>query len=158
MSGVAESMIENIDWAVFCASIPQAEAFAGALGALLGAEDSEAAEAAWWGIENFAFAQETVYELAVPTTDVLFAALIDRRSELVREWIVEVLYFITTGGSADDPTIPERCRDRARLGLWLLAREATVRCGPGRDRILDVIDSVDKPFCAVLRHAIESEA
>lgn len=158
MSGIAERLLGAIDWAAFSASPPQADTLARAVGELIGAENPETAERAWWGIENTAFSQDTVYELAVPTTDVMLAALVDQRPEFVREWIVEVLYFITSGGSADNPAIPGRCRDRARLGLWLLAKEAKARNGPARRRVLDVIDSVDESFGAVLVGTLEVES
>lgn len=112
------------------------------------------AERAWWNIENVVFSQDTIYGAAEPTVEVLLAALVDERPPLVRGWILEALFFLLKGGSQEDPLLPERCRTRARLGVWLLAREARIASGAERELILTLVSSLEPQLTPVIRAAL----
>lgn len=118
--------------------------------------DAEAEQVWWNSFENKVFAQNTIYGAAEATINVLLAALADERPRLVKAWIIELLFFLLNGGSVDDPTLAERCREQARLGLWLLAQEARVASELDRDRVLDVIECIDLQRADFVRAALTS--
>lgn len=101
-----------------------------ALAELIDAESPEAAENAYWRIENRAFVQGQLYESAVAVAHVLLAALVDdSRPAFVRGCLLELLFQCVAGESdeseveAGRPDLGTQCRDVARLGLWLLYRD-----------------------------------
>ncbi|HEX2347681.1 MAG TPA: hypothetical protein VHI51_04515 [Ktedonobacterales bacterium] len=118
--------------------------------------DAEAEQVWWKSFENKVFAQNTIYGAAEATINVLLAALADERPQHVRGRILELLFFLLNGGSDDDPTLAERCREQARQGLWLLAQEARVASELDRDRVLDVIECIDLQRADFVRAALTS--
>lgn len=142
--GYGEYLINSTDWSSFalCGS-QSAEDLAPALWAFIGSKGSKAARSAWGGIENAAFAQNTIYGAAEPAVSVLIASLADDRPAAVRQWIVELLRFLLLGGSVEDADLASRCRNRARAGLWLLAHEARQTVGPAREGALEVLSLID---------------
>lgn len=148
---MGERMIEDVDWPSFGVPSESGQGLSSALMTLLQSEDAESAEACWSRIENVAFAQETVYRAAEPTVDVVLAALADERPRFIRSWLLEVLFFIVRGGSVEDEDLPARCRQRARRGLWLLAREVAATSGPERDLVMETIEHIDPDFCDLVR-------
>lgn len=149
-----ESAIDAVDWASVEVLSGTGSDLAQALVSLLRSRDQDEAQSAWWRIENVAFAQDTVYGAAEPTIDVALAALGDDRPQLVRSWLVELLFFLLKGGSLDDPTLPARCRSRARPGIWLLAREARTTSGADRELVLSVIGMIDAGFVDVVKRGL----
>ncbi len=111
-------------------------------------------EQIWWSFENVVISQDTVYGAAEETVGVLVAALADDRPRIVRSWIIELLFFLLKGGSLEDPSLPGRCRDRARPGLWLLAQEARVTSGPERELVLKVVASIDPSYAEFMRDSL----
>lgn len=84
MMSLGEYALKAVDWSQV--SVPgggTGESLSLALAALLASRDSADAERAWWGIENVAFSQGTIYEAAEPTVGVMLAALADERPPVV---------------------------------------------------------------------------
>jgi len=154
--GYGESAIAAVNWQALEIQGGTAHDLPNALLALFRSTTSDEAWQAWWRFENKVFAQNTIYEAAEATVNVLLAALADDRPRLVRNWIIELLFFLLNGGSDDDPTLAERCRDQARQGLWLLAQEARVRSDPDWERVLDVIECIDPQRADFVRAALAS--
>lgn len=151
---IAEKMVRSIPWKSFTESEGEGGILAHSIGSLIAASTPDEAEEAWWGIENVAFAQDSIYAAAEPLVDVLMGALVDERPPFVREWIFEALFTIMKGDSVEDPSLQERCRSRGRRGLWLLAREAASSPATVRARLLEVVDLIDVPFGVALKQAL----
>jgi len=156
--GYGERAIAAVNWqALEVSGGRTADDLPAALLALFRSTTDAEAEQVWWkSFENKVFAQNTIYGAAEATINVLLAALADERPQHVRGRILELLFFLLNGGSNEDPTLAERCRDQARLGLWLLAQEARVASELDRDRVLDVIECIDLQRADFVRAALTS--
>lgn len=155
--GYGERAIAAVNWQALEIQGGTADDLPAALLALLRSTTEAEAEQVWWkSFENKVFAQNTIYGAAEATINVLLAALADDRPRLVRSWILELLFFLLNGGSDEDPTLAERCRNQACLGLWLLAQEARVASELDRDRVLDVIECIDLQRADFVRAALTS--
>lgn len=84
----------------------------------------------------------------------MLAALTEEQPPWRSGRIVDLLFFILSGNSDADPLLQSRCRDRAREGLWLLARWALTHDGWGRDNALEVIGIIAPHLCAPIRSAV----
>src|SRR5215469_15723292 len=131
--GLGERAIDEFDWATYEVCSKTGAELASVLRSFIASHNSDQARALWWGIENVAFAQNTIFGVAEPMVEVLVAALADDRPTDIRRWIIELLRFLLSGGSPTDPGLASRCRHRARLGIWLLAREAKIETGVSRE-------------------------
>jgi len=156
--GYGERAIAAVNWqALEVSGGRTADDLPAALLALFRSTTDAEAEQVWWkSFENKVFAQNTIYGAAEATINVLLAALADERPQHVRGRILELLFFLLNGGSDDDPTLAERCREQARQGLWLLAQEARVASELDRDRVLDVIECIDLQRADFVRAALTS--
>lgn len=140
---LAVSLIDRIDWSSFRCRTGPGSGVDDALNRLLGAADGAAARDAWWGLENVVFAQDDVFSVAEPVVDVLLAALSTQRPAHVKSLLLDLLFHVLHGSSVDDPSLPERCRSRAKLGTWLLVAEAASREGPARETVVEILEMVD---------------
>jgi hypothetical protein len=147
----SESAIEAVDWREVQVLRGAGDDVPAALRALFRSTTNTEAEQVWWSFENVVFSQDTIYGAAEQTVGVLLAALADDRPRLVRSWIIELLFFLVKGGSLEDPSLPDRCRDQARPGLWLLAQEARVTSGRERELVLKVVESIDPRRAELMR-------
>jgi len=156
--GYGERAIAAVNWqALEISGGRTADDLLAALLALFRSTTDAEAEQVWWkSFENKVFAQNTIYRAAEATINVLLAALADERPQHVSGRILELLFFLLNGGSDDDPTLAERCREQARQGLWLLAQEARVASELDRDRVLDVIECIDLQRADFVRAALTS--
>ena len=156
--GYGERAIAAVNWqALEISGGRTADDLPAALLALFRSTTDAEAEQVWWkSFENKVFAQNTIYGAAEATINVLLATLADERPQHVRGRILELLFFLLNGGSDDDPTLAERCREQARQGLWLLAQEARVASELDRDRVLDVIECIDLQRADFVRAALTS--
>jgi hypothetical protein len=151
----ASLVIEATDWTAFTVLRGNGMDLKRALKAFVEAETSESASELWWGLEGSAFAQNTIYGAAEPTVNVMMAALADDPPSFRRGWILEVLRFVLSATSTDDPELADRCREVARRGTWLLAAEARRVEGDGeRQAILGVLDLLDPEFSSTLRDSL----
>jgi hypothetical protein len=155
--GYGERAIAAVNWQALEIQGGTADDLPAALLALFRSTTDAEAEQVWWkSFENKVFAQNTIYGAAEETINVLLAALADDRPQHVRGWILELLFFLLNGGSDEDQTLAERCREQARLGLWLLAREARVSSGLEQEDALEVIEIIDPQRAALVRDALAS--
>ncbi|NVB79439.1 MAG: hypothetical protein HOV81_13675 [Kofleriaceae bacterium] len=138
----AERLLTTIDWSrLHAIADANGDGIRSALADLLASDSPESAERAYWRIENHAFAQHDLFEVAEACTSVLIASLLDPRERWVRIAVLELLFWILGGyaspSASTPPDIRERCHAVAREGLWLLIREAI---GEHRDAALEVLN------------------
>src|ERR1700722_11505872 len=154
--GYGESAIEAVSWRALTVLRGTGEDVAAALLALFRSTTAAEAERVWWSFENVVFSQDTIYGAAEETVNVLLAALADDCPRLVRSWSIALLFFLLRGGSLEDPSVPGRCRDRARPGLLFLAQEARETNGRERELVLKVVGSIDPGFAELMRDGLTS--
>ena len=140
---LAERFLETIEWSGLRSANGDGKGIQHAIGQLLASESAEAAEAAYWGIENHAFVQGELFEVSAACSSVLIAALADPREKWVRVAVLELLFQIVSGHASvtpgTSPDLVQRCRAAVRQGLWLLLREAVAG---ERDAALDVLEQL----------------
>jgi len=154
---LSNDVLDSVDWSAFEVLQGNGADLKQALNAFLEAGTPERAAELWWGLEGSAFAQNTIYGAAEPTVEVMLAALVDAPTDFLRAWIIEVLRFILSGASQDDPELAARCRDAAQRGAWLLVAEVH-RAASEEDRraILEVLDHVDEGLSSIVRSTLGS--
>ena len=149
---ICEKIISSVDWAQLHTMQGDATQFGEALLQLIRSQDSHEAKTIWRReIENVVFAQNGIYDAAVPTIDVVLAVLVTDRPTHVKCSALELLFCILNGGSAEKPDLFRRCSERATKGIWLLMREAV--SGPEwvLDAVLDIMDILDPAQADALR-------
>ncbi|MEU9763296.1 hypothetical protein [Streptomyces sp. NPDC047985] len=125
----------------------------GALRRLLAAADEDQAMAAYWDLENVVVVQGQLHSAALPTVSVLLAGLLDDVSADARDLVLELLQQIVMGESDADEValgntdLGDRCREAARMGLWLVYRELGTRRRETAEAILGQIEN-DRPRIA----------
>jgi hypothetical protein len=154
MSRLAEALIESVDWSAYLEATGPADGIGQALGQLLSSSGVGEASAAWEEIEEHVFSQGTIYSVAEPAAAVMLAALTEDQPSWRSGRIVDLLFFIAQGTSTADPGLQDRCRDRIREGLWLLARRALTHDGWARDNALEVLELVAPERVGVIRAAM----
>lgn len=152
--GYGESAVQAVNWRGAEVLRGTGDDLRAALLALFRCTTNSEAEQLWWSFENVVFSQDTIYGAAEDTVYVLLAALADDRPRVVRSWVIEILSFLLKGESLEDPSLRERCRDRARPGLWLLAHEARVTTGNERELVLQVVGSIDPRGAQFMRDSL----
>jgi hypothetical protein len=140
---VAERLMETIDWSSLRGASGNGEGVQHAIRQLLTSHNGDAAQRAYWGIENHAFVQGELFEVSEACSSVLIAALADPRDKWVRLAVLELLFQIVSGHESLTPYTPlnlvQRCREAVREGLWLLLREALTG---ERRAALDVLEQL----------------
>jgi hypothetical protein len=147
-------MIDAVDWSTYQVAVGPAIRLGAALRDLLLSSDVEEASAAWNEIEEHVFSQGTIYSAAEPTVSVMLAALTEDQPSWRSGRMLDLLFFIVRGVSATDSSLQGRCRNRAREGLWLLARWALAHEGWARDNALEVIEVVAPDRVELIRSAM----
>jgi hypothetical protein len=131
--------------------------FGEALLQLIRSQDGHEAETIWRrGIDNVVFAQNGIYDAAVPAIDVMLAALVTDRPTHVKGFALELLFYILNGGSAEEPDLSRRCSERAIKGIWLLMGEAVNGPEWVLDAVLDIMDILDPTQADALRSWVNS--
>lgn len=154
VNSIAERMLEEVDWASYRVATGPATMLGAALRGLLLSANVEDASTAWNEIEEHVFSQGTIYSAAEPTVSVVLAALIEDQPTWRSGRILDLLFFVVSGISATDLSLQDRCRDRAREGIWLLARWALTHEGWARDNALEVIEVIAPDRIELIRSAI----
>lgn len=154
MNAVAERMVAEVDWPSYRVAMGPATTLGAALRGLLSSANVDEATAAWNEIEEHVFSQGTIYSAAEPTVSVMVASLIEDQPAWRSGRILDLLFFIVRGASATDSSLQGRCRDRAREGLWLLARWALAHEGWARDNALEVIEVIAPDRVELIRSAM----
>lgn len=151
---IVQRMIEEVHWPSYRVAMGPATALGAALHRLLSSKNVDEASAAWSEIEEHVFSQGTIYSAAEPTVSVMLAALIEDQPSWRSGRILDLLFFIVGGVSATDLSLRDRCRDRAREGLWLLARWALTHQGWARENAVEVIEIIAPDRVGLIRSAI----
>jgi hypothetical protein len=134
----AESAIDRINWSSLRLQSGTAEHIGPVLRELLAAATPDAADLAYWKLENAVVVQGTVYEAAEATVSILMQALATERPAHVRIAILKLLYEVVAGcpPTPDQEELIHRCRARCREGVWVLVRELVTGY---HDAALDVL-------------------
>ncbi|NHZ94483.1 hypothetical protein [Massilia sp. CCM 8734] len=117
-----------------------------ALHQLLGAATPADCEDAYWKLENRVVVQGQLFEAAQFVVPVLLAALLEPRLSHVTISVLELLLQIVLGESHEDelalgaPDLGDKCRERARQGLWVLYGELM---RGNRDCAREVIEAIE---------------
>lgn len=156
MNPIASQMIASVDWSAYLECNGPATGVGTALRDLLVSSDVDEATGAWTMIEEHVFSQGTIFPAAEPTVSVMLAALTEEQPSWRSGRIVDLLFFIVRGVSLTDPSLQARCRDRAREGLWLLARWVLTHEGWARDNALEVIEVIAPERAALIRAALSA--
>ncbi|MCU0264177.1 MAG: hypothetical protein MUF09_11015 [Candidatus Nanopelagicales bacterium] len=154
MNSIARRMIDDVDWPSYQVAMGSASALGPALRDLLSSANVDEASAAWNEIEEHVFSQGTIYSAAEPTVAVILAALMEEQPGWRSGRILDLLFFIASGVSLTDASLQGRCRDRAREGLWLLARWALTHEGWERENALEVMEIIAPDRCELIRLAL----
>ncbi len=146
MKSIAEVEIGRITWddlrsaGGFASTIPKA------LADLYGASTPEQAQDAYWRLENHVVVQGQLYQAAEQVVSVLLAMLSEERPRHVRISSLELLLQILMGEphtqelSLGNANLAERCRNKAKEGLWTLYKELHQGEREAAREILDVIE------------------
>lgn len=146
MPSLAEIEIARTPWTTLRVMMGTAEHVPAALRQLLCAATPEEGEAAYWKLENRVVVQGQLYSSAEFVVPVLLAALLEPRPTHTRIGIMELLFQIVAGQSHEDEVLfgdadlGDRCRARAREGLWV--RYAEMMHGM-RDAAQEIIARID---------------
>ena len=151
VNSITRRMIEEVDWSAYQVATGPATHVGAALRDLLSSADVAEATAAWNRIEEYVFSQGNIYSAAEPTVTVMLAALLGEQPGWRSGRIADLLFYIVRGVSVTDPALQGRCRDRAREGLWLLARWALTHEGWERDNVLEVIEVIAPEWVDLIR-------
>jgi hypothetical protein len=150
-NALSEATIRSVDWSRFRVAAGKATNFGQALSRLIVSSDAAETRSVWNGIENVVFAQDDIFSAAEATIDVVFAALVDGPSRHAKVALIDLLFLLLHGESPEDPSLRDRCHQRARRGLWLLTREAAAETETLRNSLLDVIELIDADQAEIAR-------
>jgi hypothetical protein len=150
-TNLGEVVIRRVDWSRYRISTGSADQFGDALLRLVRSGTPDESREAWQSIENFVFAQDTIFSAAEPTIDVILAALAGDPPRHVRITLLDLTFLILNGGSNEDPDLHERCHARALRGVWLLTREVVGAEEPICDAVLEAMDLIDPAQSEALR-------
>jgi hypothetical protein len=142
-SHAAERLLSTVDWSRLRSVDGTGDRVHRALQSLLSAKSADVATTAYWEVENHAFVQGELFEVAESCAAVLISSLLDDRPRWVRIAALELMFQILGGHASTSQATPEdivqRCHRAVRDGLWLLYREMI---GGERDAALDVLDQL----------------
>jgi hypothetical protein len=129
---------------------------------LFSAQTPEDIDTRYWEIENHAVVQGGTFEVAEHLIPVLIAALDDLKGLPARASVLELIFQMVAYGSRepDNADLTQRCRDRAREGLWDLYRifmEENDNDSEAAAIILEVIET-DPERLAAFRYARQNTA
>ncbi len=133
------------DWAALRVAGGLADKIPHALERLFRAKTPDEAESAYWGLENCVVVQGQLFEAAEDVVPVLLAALLEPSPSLVRISILELLFQIVSGDShSEEPDVAlgEKCRLRAREGLWVLYGELKSTHFGWREAAAEIIEVI----------------
>jgi hypothetical protein len=148
--GLAECEIDRVNWANLTEATGSAERIGAALRELLAAATPEEASDVYWKLENHIVVQGELFEAAEASTSVLVAALADERPRHIRIAALELLFQILSGQPSESkqtptrPDLADRCRARAREGLWLLIRELVVGERAAATDVLELLNEEER--------------
>lgn len=125
--------------------------------ALFAAQTPEEIHERYWQIDNHAVVQGGTFEVAEHLLPVLMAALSELRNAPSRASVLELIFQMVAyyPREPDNPDLTQRCRDRAREGLWDLYRifmEENDNDSEAAAIILEVIET-DAERLAAFRYA-----
>lgn len=118
-----------------------------ALRMMISGQDEEEVMCSYWDLENVIVVQGQLFSAAEPATSVLTAALAGDISPDARDAVMELIHQIVRGTPDEeelargDTELGERCRARAREGLWFFYRELGSRRRELAESILEVVET-----------------
>jgi hypothetical protein len=143
---LVDAELARIDWKTVREAAGSASDVPDALLALLAVENAKDVQAQYWRLENHVVVQGQVFEAGLLLVPALLAGLTESSPSYVRIGLLELLFQIVNGTPHEDEIalgntdLVERCRDRAREGLWLLYRELVSGQYEAAFEVLEVIE------------------
>ena len=117
--------------------------------ALLNAKNLNEAEELEWKIDNHIFAQRCLFEAAEYLVPVLIVSLLEAPQGFVKNTFLELLFQIVAGVPDQSEVVlgnfdlGERCRAKAREGLWILYKEFIDGDKVQSAFVLDVLEIIE---------------
>ncbi|QTD50169.1 hypothetical protein [Sulfidibacter corallicola] len=123
---------------------------------LLKSSRPDEAENAYWKIENHVVVQGQLFESAEYVVPVLLTSLLQKQQKWVKISILELLFQIVSGEpheeeiSKGNRDLGERCREKAREGLWILYQEMMFGERYAAKDVLEVIEKDPHRLSSIL--------
>ncbi|HEY8561602.1 MAG TPA: hypothetical protein VIL74_14595 [Pyrinomonadaceae bacterium] len=153
---LAEIELARIDWSKlreirssFGERIVSADYVPSVVRALLNAKTPEEAEELEWKIENHIFVQRCLFEAAEHLVPVLIALLPEVPQGFIKNTILALLFEIVSGYpdqseiALGNDALADRCRVKAREGLWTLYQLFIDGDEVQRSFVFDVLEAIE---------------
>mgnify|MGYP007068388927 CR=1 FL=1 len=143
---IAEYEIARWPWERLREACGSAEQIPLALIEMLNSQTPEAADSAYWKLENHVVVQGQLFEAAEFVVSALMASLLEERPLHVRVSVLELLFQIVSGEPHEDEIrlgnidLAKKCQAKALEGLWLLYHELLFGLREAAQEILEVIE------------------
>lgn len=157
MHSLAEIEIARTPWNTLRVMMGTAEHVPAALRQLLSATTAAEGDAAYWKLENRVVVQGQLYNSAEFVVPVLLAALLEPRPRHTTIGILELLFQIVSGQSHEDEVLlgcadlGDRCKARAREGIWVLYGELMHGLRESAQEIVAVIETDPTRLDAIVK-------
>jgi hypothetical protein len=153
---LVEFELARVDWSKlreirssFGERIVSADYVPSIMKALLNAKSLEEAEELEWKIDNHIFVQRGLFEAAEYLVPVLIASLLEVPQGFIKNTILELLTEIVTGVpdqsevALGNTALADRCRAKAREGLWILYKLFVDGDETQRILVFDVLEIIE---------------
>lgn len=145
---LANLELDRVDWGKLREDCKMADNVPFAVKKLLYAENSKEAEEAYWELDNGVVVQGQLFESAEYLIPVLIASLLEDNPKFIRDNILELLFQIVAGEvheaelfSGGFTNLGDKCRKKAREGLWILYNELLYGNKEAASEILEKIET-----------------
>ena len=145
---LVEYELGAVDWGSLRA-MGDAAVVPGAVRALVSAETSDAADAAYWHLDNNVVVQGQLFEAALPLVPVVLAALAGHLSAPARLRAMDLAVEIASGRpdvsetELGNTSLGRDCRAAFAEGLWLIYAQLSAEEASLRERAVQVVYAAD---------------
>jgi hypothetical protein len=153
---LAEIELARIDWSKlreirssYGDRIVSADYVPSVIKALLNAKTPKEAEELEWKIDNHIFVQRQLFEAAEYLVPVLITALLEAKQDFIKLTIFRLLFEIVSGYpdqseiALGNNGLADRCRAKAREGLWVLYQLFVGGNEVQRCFVFDVLEAIE---------------
>jgi hypothetical protein len=143
---IAELEIKRIPWHILRESSGFANQIPIALFDMLNSSTADQTQEAYWRLENHVVVQGQLFQVAEAVTSVLISSLLNKRGNHVKIGVLELLLQIVLAVPHQEEIklgnfeLSEKCKSKAREGIWLLYDELIAGEKAGAYEILEVIE------------------
>lgn len=139
--------LSRVDWSRLRDVAGFADYVPSVIKALLNAESIEEAEELYWRIDNHVVVQGQLFEAAEYLVPVLMSSLLEINQDFIKYYVFDLLIQIVAGFpdrsemALGNSEIRERCRAKAREGLWLLYNDLLFGKSEAAAEIIEIIET-----------------